>query len=86
MPTLQAIALLAVGSSDTVDLWLILITISNQATTRIFPYEKAEKINTIDVLKKLQLLFSDQKITIVWDGAPYHRALLVKETAYGHSS
>ena len=26
----------------------------NQATTRIFPYEKAEKINTVDVLKKLR--------------------------------
>ncbi len=57
------------------------IYIYNQAQTRIFPYEKAEKMNTIDVLKKLQTEFPDQKITIVWDGAPYHRAALVKEAA-----
>ena len=30
------------------------IYIYNQATTRIFPYDKAEKINTIDVLQKLR--------------------------------
>ncbi len=57
------------------------IYIYNQAQTRIFPYEKAEQINTIDVLKKLQAEFPEQKITIVWDGAPYHRAALVKEAA-----
>ena len=57
------------------------VYIYNQATTRIFPYEKAEKINTIDVLKKLRAEFPDQKITVVWDGAPYHRAELVKEAA-----
>ena len=57
------------------------VYIYNHATTRIFPYEKAEKINTIDVLKKLRAEFPDQKITVVWDGAPYHRAELVKEAA-----
>ncbi len=55
--------------------------IYNQATTRIFPYEKAETLNTIDVLKKLRTEFPHQKITIVWDGAPYHRAKLVKQAA-----
>jgi hypothetical protein len=29
----------------------------NQAQTRIFPYDKAEKINTIDVLKQLRVEF-----------------------------
>lgn len=65
------------------------VYIYNQATTRIFPYEKAEKINTIDVLKKLRVEFPDKKMTvlkdtaphIVWDGAPYHRAKLVREAA-----
>ena len=57
------------------------VYIYNQAETRIFPYEKAEKINTIDVLKKLRAEFPQPKITIVWDGAPYHRAELVKEAA-----
>lgn len=57
------------------------VYIYNRAQTRIFPYDKAEQINTIEVLKKLQTEFPDQKITIVWDGAPDHRAALVKETA-----
>ena len=57
------------------------IYIYNYATTRIFPDEKAEKFKTIDVLKKLQAEFPDQKITIVWSGAPDHRARLVKEAA-----
>ena len=38
-------------------------------------------MNTIDVLKKLRVEFPDSKITIVWDGAPYHRAKLVKQAA-----
>jgi transposase len=38
-------------------------------------------MNTIDVLKKLRAEFPEQKITIVWDGAPYHRAKLVKQAA-----
>ena len=57
------------------------IYVYNQATTRIFPYEKAEKVNTIDVLKKLRVEFLGTKMTVVWDGAPYHRAKLVREAA-----
>ena len=38
-------------------------------------------MNTIDVLKKLRIEFPDTKMTIVWDGAPYHRAKLVKQAA-----
>jgi transposase len=53
----------------------------NLATTRIFPYENADQINTLDVLKKLRAEFPDQPMTIVWDGAPYHRAELVKQAA-----
>ncbi len=58
------------------------VYIYNQATTRIFPYEKAETTNTIDVLKKLRTEFPQSKITLVWDGAPYHRAKLVKQAAF----
>ena len=57
------------------------IYIYNQAQTKIFPYEKAEKINTIDVLKKLRVEFPQEQITVVWDGAPYHRAKVVIEAA-----
>ena len=54
------------------------VYIYNQGTVRIFPYEQAEKLNTIDVLKKLRVEFPDSPMTVVWDGAPYHRAKLVK--------
>ena len=47
------------------------VYIYNQATTRIFAYDKAEKTNTIDVLKKLRVEFPNIKMTVVWDGAPY---------------
>ena len=57
------------------------VYIYNQATTRIFHYDKAEKMNTIDVLKKLRIEFPDLKMTVVWDGAPYHRAKLVQKAA-----
>lgn len=57
------------------------VYIYNQAQTKIFPYEKAEKINTIDVLKKLRVEFPQEQITVVWDGAPYHRAKVVIEAA-----
>ena len=57
------------------------VYIYNQGTVRIFPYKQAEKINTIDVLKKLRVEFPDIPITIIWDGAPYHRAKLVKQAA-----
>lgn len=45
------------------------------------PDEKAEKFNTIDVLKKLRVEFPESAMTVVWDGAPYHRAKIVQEAA-----
>lgn len=40
-----------------------------------------EKTNTIDVLKKLRVEFPEEQITVVWDGASYHRAKVVTEAA-----
>lgn len=57
------------------------VYIYNLGQVRIFPYEKAEKFNTIDVLKKLRTEFSEQEMTVIWDGASYHRARMVKEAA-----
>lgn len=57
------------------------VYIYNQGSTRILPYEKAEKFNTIDVLKKLRVEFPESAMTVVWDGAPYHRAKIVQEAA-----
>ena len=53
----------------------------NLGQVRIFPYDTANKFNTVDVLKKLRVEFPDIPIKLIWDGAPYHRAQLVKDAA-----
>jgi len=55
------------------------IYVYNYAQVKIFPYSKADQFNSIEVLKYLRSEFHDHEITVVWDGAPYHRAQLVKE-------
>lgn len=53
----------------------------NRGETRIYPYLCADGANTIDVLKKLRAEFPKKPITLIWDGASYHRDTLVIETA-----
>jgi transposase len=48
---------------------------------RIFPYDCANKLNTLDVLKKLGTEFPEIPIVLIWDGAPYHRSALVRAAA-----
>lgn len=55
----------------------------NLGEVRIFPYDKAEQFNTIEVLKRLRVEFPTTPIRLVWDGAPYHRAQQVKDAAVG---
>ncbi|MBD2238853.1 transposase [Aulosira sp. FACHB-113] len=55
------------------------VYVYNYAKVKIFPYLKADQFNTIDVLKHLRTEFSERDITLIWDGAPYHRAQAVKE-------
>jgi transposase len=49
------------------------------AQVRIFPYEVANQETAIDVLERLRAEFPDLPIKLVWDGAPYHRALSVRD-------
>mgnify|MGYP006282328123 FL=1 len=53
----------------------------NLGQVRIWPFERANKENTVEVLKRLRVEFPDVPIKLVWDGAPYHRAKLVREAA-----
>ncbi len=53
----------------------------NLGQVRIWPFEQANKENTVEVLKRLRAEFPDVPIKLVWDGAPYHRAQVVQETA-----
>lgn len=57
------------------------IYIYNLGEVRIFPYDSANGLNTIDVLNTLKTEFPFQPITLIWDGAPYHRSQIVKDAA-----
>ena len=53
----------------------------NEGQVRILPYDRANGENTVDVLQRLRREFPDRKIKLIWDGAPYHRSLLVRNAA-----
>jgi transposase len=53
----------------------------NLGQVRIFPYDIANKFSSVDVLQKLRSEFPEIPLKLVWDGAPYHRAQLVKDEA-----
>lgn len=53
----------------------------NLAQVRIFPYDRANQFNTVELLKRLRVEFPDIPIKLVWDGAPYHRAQSVQSAA-----
>lgn len=53
----------------------------NLGEARIFDYDTANQLNTLEVLKKLRLKFPDIPMTVIWDQVPYHRAQSVKLAA-----
>lgn len=53
----------------------------NLGQVRIWPFERANKEQTVEVLKRLRLEFPDVPLKLIWDGAPYHRAQMVQEAA-----
>ncbi|PZO54768.1 MAG: IS630 family transposase [Phormidesmis priestleyi] len=55
--------------------------IYDEAQVRTWPYEVANQTTSIDVLERLRAEFPTLPIKLVWDGAPYHRALSVHDTA-----
>jgi transposase len=57
------------------------VYVYNLGEVRIFPYETANGLNTIDVLNKLRTEFPDRPMSLVWDGGSYHRSQIVKDTA-----
>lgn len=57
------------------------VYIYNLGQVMLFPYEVANGLSAIDVLKRIRAEFPEQKMTIIWDGAPYHRAQSVKDEA-----
>lgn len=57
------------------------IYLYNLGEVRIFPYDTANGLNTIEILKSLKAEFPDRVMNLVWDGAPYHRSQIVKDAA-----
>jgi hypothetical protein len=54
----------------------------NQGAVQILPFERADGDNTMIVLQKIKEHFaSDDKITLIWEGTPYHRSAQVKQMA-----
>lgn len=53
----------------------------NLGQVRVFPYDAANTLNTLDVLHQLRAEFPNVPIRLVWDGVSYHRTKLVQQTA-----
>jgi hypothetical protein len=53
----------------------------NDAQVRIWPYPCANGEHTIDVLRRLRTEIPDGTLSVIWDGAPYHRAKAVWSAA-----
>ena len=53
----------------------------NEGQVRLWPYPRANGEHTIEVLRRLRAEWPEQQLIVLWDGAPYHRAAGVRETA-----
>jgi len=57
------------------------IYLYSEPSVRIWPYERANGVFTIDVLERLRREHGDRPIVVVWDGASYHRSAIVRAAA-----
>lgn len=53
----------------------------HEGQVRIWPYPRATGEHTIDVLRRLRAEIPDARLTVIWDGAPYHRSGVVRDAA-----
>src|SRR3954463_12245515 len=52
-----------------------------EGQVRLWPYDRANGEHTVDVLRRLRAEWPEDKLIVVWDGASYHRACLVRDAA-----
>jgi transposase len=53
----------------------------NEGQVRLWPYPRASGEHTRDALRRLRAEYPDRALTVLWDGAPYHRAGVVRDAA-----
>ena len=53
----------------------------NEGQVRIWPYPRGNKQHTVNVLERIRQENPEREVTIIWDGASYHRASDVCEAA-----
>jgi DDE superfamily endonuclease/Winged helix-turn helix len=53
----------------------------NEGQGRLWPFPRANGDHTIAVRRRLRAAFPDEALIVLWDGAPYHRAKIVREAA-----
>src|SRR3954462_12186462 len=53
----------------------------NEGQVRLWPFPRVNGEHTIAVLRRLRAAFPDEALIVLWDGAPYHRAKIVREAA-----
>lgn len=57
------------------------IYLYSEPSVRVWPYERANGLLTIDVLERLRREHGTRPIIVVWDGASYHRSEIVRAAA-----
>lgn len=53
----------------------------NLGQVRVVPFARANQFTTGELLKQIRTEFPEQPIHLIWDGAPYHRAQSVQQSA-----
>ena len=48
----------------------------NEGQVRLWPFPRANGEHTIEVLRRLRAAFPDEALIVLWDGAPYRRAII----------
>jgi transposase len=57
------------------------LSLDNEGQVRLWPYPRANGEHTVEVLQRLRAEAPDRKLIVLWDGAPYHRAQIVRAAA-----
>ena len=53
----------------------------NEGQVRLWPYPRANGEHTVTVLQRLRAEAAERKLIVLWDGASYHRAGIVRDAA-----